>query len=298
MPVPALPGAPPLPRAIRTLSAALWLSCALGLAPVHAASAPRHVMSIYLCADQLLLELLPPSRISSVTYLSREPYESFLAAQAARVPVNRGSAEEVVRQRPDLVIAGTYTTPATRALIRRVGIPLLELPPANDFAQIRAVTLEVGRAVGALPRAEALVARMDATLAALAAQPLERPVRLLAWDGSGAVPGRGSLFDAIVSAAGAVNVGAAAGKRNGHFDVEALLAARPDLIAVGDATLAEPTLGLRTSAPLLSRLFHEREITYPELLYGCGLPQSAQAAVQMRQAMLRAMGRSVPPGPR
>ncbi|MEJ0006990.1 MAG: hypothetical protein WDM77_11640 [Steroidobacteraceae bacterium] len=37
-----------------------------------------------------------------------------------------------------------------------------------------------------------------------------------------------------------------------------------------------------------------RQLIYPELLYSCGLPQSAQAAVQIRQYMQAAL-RALPP---
>ena len=51
-------------------------------------------------------------------------------------------------------------------------------------------------------------ARMDATLMQLARHPLPQTIRVAGWDGGGAVPGRGSLFDAILTAAGGVNIAA------------------------------------------------------------------------------------------
>ncbi len=53
----------------------------LACAPTLAAPAQR-VMSLNLCADQLLLDLLPPARITSVTYLSRQRNESYLSPAA------------------------------------------------------------------------------------------------------------------------------------------------------------------------------------------------------------------------
>ena len=115
----------------------LLLSGAMALGPPLSAAAttqgPQHVMSLSLCTDALLLELLPLNRIASVTYLSRNPSDSFLSATAAKVPINYGSAEEVLAEKPDFVLAGTYTTPATRMLLKKVGIQMLEVPPANNF---------------------------------------------------------------------------------------------------------------------------------------------------------------------
>jgi iron complex transport system substrate-binding protein len=250
------------------------------------AAAPQRVMSLNLCSDQLLLDLLPPDRITSVTYLSREPNKSYLSAAAYQVGINHGAAEEVVSQRPDLVIAGIYTTPATRLLIKQVGIPLLELDSANNFQQIRDITRRIGRAVGAEAKAEELLQKMDATLAQLAATAPRQPIRIVGWNGAGSVEGTDTLFDAIISAAGAINLGAMPGLRATYFGTEQLLMVHPDLLAFGDATVATASLH---SAPILHPAvrarYAGREIVYPELLYSCGLPESAQAALQIRQVM-------------
>src|SRR3984957_10984301 len=115
-----------------------------GSTPAGAAPGPQHVMSLSMCTDDLLLELLPPQRIASVTYYSRDPSNSYQWPQAAKVPVNWGTVEEVLAEKPDLVLAGTYTTPATRSLLKKMHLPLLEVPPAADFNEIRAVTRQVG----------------------------------------------------------------------------------------------------------------------------------------------------------
>jgi len=254
------------------------------------AAAPRRVMSLSLCTDQLLLDLLPPQRIVSVTYLSRDRHQSWLSAAAWKVGVNHGRAEEVVRERPDLVVAGDFTSPDTRRLLKSVGIPVLELPPANSFEDIRVQLRALGRALGAAARAEALLQQMDATLSALRATAPRRRITIVGWDGGNDVPGQGTLFNAIITAAGAVNLGAQPGLQSGHFDTEQLLMTHPDLLAYGDADIADPALHngpLRH--PLVQRLYRGRQVIYPELLYTCGLPQSAQAAVQLRQVMLSAL---------
>lgn len=279
----------------RSSLAAALLTAALLAGQRAAAEVPRRVMSINLCSDQLVLALLPPSRITSVTYLSRDRDESYLSAEAWKVGVNHGTAEEVVSQRPDLVIAGSYTTPATRLLLEQAGIPLLALPPANDFQEIRQETREVGHAVGADARAEQLIRQMDATLAELAATAPKRSITIVGWDGGGSVPGRGTLFNAIITAAGAVNLGASPGLRSTRFDTERLLFVHPDLLAFGDATIAAPAMrNAPLMLPLVRHLYAGREIVYPELLYRCGLPQTAQAAVQIRRKMLQVL-HAVPP---
>ncbi len=276
----------------RTIAKPLCVALAATLAPgmfsgASAATAPRHVMSLFLCSDQLVLDLLPRERIASVSYFAVSPAYSYRAEEAAHVPVNYATAEEVLQQQPDLVIAGQYTNAATRAIIKKTHIPLLELPPANSFEDIRAVTLQVGRALGAEVKAESLIARMDATLAELAATAPKRPITIAAWEGSGEVPSKGSLFDAIVTAAGATNIAAQAGDRSGSFDIERLLVARPDILAFGDSLVAMPARANdRIVHPVVQAAYRNREIAYPELLYACGLPESADAAKALRDQML------------
>ncbi len=251
---------------------------------------PHHIMSINVCADELLLDLAPRGRIASVTYLSRSASYSFQWAAAAHVSINHGSPEEVLAEKPDLVLAGTYTTSTTRSLLEKTGTPLVAVPPANSFAEIRAVTRLVAHAVGEDARGEELIGRMDTKLRELAATRPHSAIRVAAWDGAGGVPGRGTLFDAILTAAGGINIASQAGETDSHFGIERLLLAHPDVLLYGAEGRTEP--GLRTDAdqhPILLRTFGARRITYPEMLYSCGVPESADAAMALRAGLLQAM---------
>ena len=261
------------------------LALVLVAAAPAAATTPGRVMSINQCTDQLVLALLPPERIASVSWLSRDPATSRMAAAARRVPVNYGSAEEVLRERPDLVIAGAYTTPATRALVRKLGLPILELGSADSFAAIRAQVREVAAAVGAVARGEALVAHMDASLARLAATP-GPPVRVAAWDSAGFAARRGSLYDTVLGAAGARNVAAELG--SGSPDVETLLRLAPALLVRGGSTERDTPRGDRDH-PLIRRLWSGRTVIVPPTATMCGTPYTADAAVALRAELQAAL---------
>jgi iron complex transport system substrate-binding protein len=245
-------------------------------------------MSLMQCSDLLLLALVPRQRIGSVTYLAHEAAQAILPGRDRGIAVNHGSAEEILRLKPDLILAGSFATPVARRLARQVGAPLVEIGPVDSFADIRATTRRVGRAVGEPARAEAMIATMDATLRDLAATRPARAVSVVAWSGSGSVPGRGTLTDEIIRAAGGINV--AAGRRDagyGSFDIEQLIAARPDAILQGESSWNRPSLNAaRAAHPLVRRLYQGRRITYPEPLYACGLPQTAEAARDLRRALL------------
>ena len=262
---------------------------ALPLSVAAAPTGPRHVMSLSVCTDDLLLDLLPTERIASVTYLSRDPSNSYLWAQAAKVGINYGSAEEVVAEKPDLVLAGTYTTPATRMLIKKLGMPMLEVPPANDFDDIRAQTRTVAHALGQDAVAESLIARMDTTLKQLESTKPSRVIRVAGWSGGGSVPGKGTLFDAILRAAGGVNIASDEGRSYAAFDIEQLLEARPDILAYGENSVSPSLRTDEAQHPIILELYARRRISYPNALYGCGVVDSADAAVALRASLFDAM---------
>jgi len=262
----------------------------LGSTPAAAAAGPQHVMSLSMCTDDLLLELLPPERIASITYYSRDPGNSYQWPQAAKVRVNSATVEEVLAEKPDLVLAGTYTTPAARSLLRKMHLPLLEVPPAADFDEIRAVTRQVAHALGRDEFGEALIAKMDSTLRKLAASSPTQIIRVAAWGEGGSIPGRGTMFDSILRAAGGVNIAASLGGAYTPFDVEQLVMAHPDVLAYASHVTDTPGRNTELALhPLILKLYSGRRVTYPSALYRCGVVESADAAVALRAGLLQAM---------
>jgi iron complex transport system substrate-binding protein len=240
-------------------------------------------MSLNICTDQLLLALAPPSRIASVTFMAREPASLRLWPQGARLPVNYGLAEDVLAAHPDLVLAGPFLPPLTKALLAKSGATVVEVPLAEDFDQIRRITRLVAKAVGAQAQGEALIARMDADLAYAAAHRPARPVRVAEWGNGGHVPGAGGLFGTLLKTAGAQSIG------GGFYDVEALVAEKPQALLFSDTYRGLASLRAdQDEHPALSgRLPH----VWYSAFYGCGVPQLAGAAVRLQRDLERAVTR-------
>ena len=265
---------------MRGLAAAVVLL----LSAEPAAAAPQHIMSLKVCTDELLLDLVPASRIASVTFLSREKAGLKFWPQAATIPANHGTAEEILVTRPDLILTDPFMAPSMRALLAKTGAKILEVPPAENFDQIRAVTRLVAKAVGAQARGEALIASMDADLAAMQARRPKTPLTVAGWGGGGFVPGTGGLFDAMLTAAGARNVERRA---FGYYDVESLIAAHPDALVYGDSYAGTTSLRRdQDQHPALMARYASRRVSYPAL-YDCGVPEKAHIARQLQDALLK-----------
>jgi iron complex transport system substrate-binding protein len=255
------------------------------------ASGPQRIMSLNVCTDLLLLQIAPRARIASVTFMAPQGAAVLFPGAATGIALNHGRAEDVINARPDLILDSSLGAPLTRAMAKRVGAKVVEVKDANSFADIRDIVRQVGEAVGEPERAAALVRQMDATLDELAAHPPPlsssgRRLRVVAWSGGSAVPGKGSLTDAIITAAGATNIAAQPGQAESSFGVEELLAARPDALLYGGAALGQPSLVTDEGQHRVVReLFAGRRIRYNDIAHTCGVPQSADSARDLRRAL-------------
>jgi len=273
--------------ALRTavLGIAAALAACVSAAPAAERAAPRRIMSLNVCTDLLLLQIAPKARIASVSFLAPEAARALFPGAAAGIPLNHNTAEDIINVRPDLILDSELGAPLGRTMARRLGARVVEVKDANNFQDIRDIVRQVGEAVGEPARAAALIAHMDATLAALAAHPPRRRLRVVAWSGGSAVPGKGSLTDAIITAAGAVNIAARPGVAESSFGVEELLIAQPDALLFGGATLGKPSLfNDQGQHRAVRQLFAGRRIAYNDVAHTCGVPQSADSAANLRRA--------------
>lgn len=273
-------------RAAASLMLLLAAGCSRPAAVPGASAKPLRVMSVNQCTDQIVLALLPPERIASVSWLSRDPAGSLMAGAAARVPVNHGQAEEVLAEAPDLVVAGSFTTPALRGMLKRIGWPMIEVDHASSFDDIRRTVRQVAAAVGERARGEALIAGMDARLAQAARQAVRNP-RVAAWDGSGFGAASGTLYDAVLTAAGARNVVREMGGYSyGRPGIETLLKLDPDLIVQGAAVRAGGSLGDEiTDHRVVRERWRGRTLRIPQAYYVCGTPMIGEAVLKLQAEM-------------
>ncbi|WP_243322930.1 ABC transporter substrate-binding protein [Geothrix sp. SG200] len=209
------------------------------------AARPQRVVSQSVGTDELLLALADPGQIAALSHIGRDARFSAAASEAQRFPALKDSdAESVLRFRPDLVLAASFTRPETLALLRRAGVRLVVLDRFDTLEDVYASIRILGRELGQEARAEALIAQCRGRVQALAGRLRGvRPVRVLT---AGAYPftaGSGTTFQDLCDHAGAINVAAEAGLK-GHAPTpsERLLTWNAEVLVIsGDRADASDT---------------------------------------------------------
>jgi iron complex transport system substrate-binding protein len=250
------------------------------------ADEPHRIVSLNLCLDELVLRMVEPERIASVTWLSRDPGSSNVADLAARVPVNHGLAEEVIPQDPDLVLAGSYTTRAAVALLQRTGLPVAEYGIPRSVAELRGQIAEIAERVRRPQQGARLIAEIDAGLAAIPPPPARRPTALV-FNANGATIGKGTLVDEIISRAGLDNLAARLDIDNyGQVPLETVVANAVDILIVSASRDGPPALATEILRhPVLAKLAgRTRIVVMPGRLWNCGGPAIAEAVARLRAA--------------
>jgi iron complex transport system substrate-binding protein len=251
------------------------LAGALGVATPAAAASPQRIVSLNPCLDTMLVHLADRAQIAGLSHYARDATSSTIAEIARTLPSVRESAEEIVALQPDLVLTSQHSGLATRAALGRLGVAVETFGVPDTVAASHDQIRAVARAAGHAPRGEALVARIDAAIAAAAPPPGRVKLRALVFQARGLSPGAGTLIDDMLRRTGFENAAPSYGVRFwGNVPLEALLADPPDLLLSGAPAPGAPTWSERMLAhPALARLRGRmRQTTFPSACLYCGGP--------------------------
>ncbi len=276
----------------------LLLLSGLAVSPAAAdALRPQRIVSMNQCTDLLLLLLVDPERIASISFVSSQPQWTppDYAGVIARLPSNRGIAEEVLALKGDLVVTESFNNRQTVQLLRRLGYSVAEFDAETGFSSIRANILRMGDLVGEAARAQAIVAAFDARLAGLRARAsAQTSAQTSAKAGifadvgvNGWMSGEGTLMADVANAAGYRTLGQAmgvAGFRN--LSLDQIVAAKPDMIALSNAWTSPPseaTNALRHPA-FRDLARSATRVDIPDRLTICGSPATLDAVELIEKA--------------
>lgn len=206
------------------------IALALFWAATGAFAGPARVVSMNLCTDQLAMLLAAPGQLASVSYIARDKRASAMADTAMAYPVNHGQAEEIYLIKPDLVIAGAYSTRATTDMLQRLGVRVEVFQPADSLQDVRERIREMGEVLQRQEAAANLLSEFDAQLAELRPEAGPLP-RAALYAANSYTSGPKTLAGQILASAGLSNIAAELGyERSGKLPLEVLAMAQPDLL--------------------------------------------------------------------
>jgi iron complex transport system substrate-binding protein len=260
----------------------LLLAC--GAAAAGAQPAPRRVASMNLSADEILVEILPPERLVSVTRWADDTENGNIAGRVPRsvFRVQKADLEQLVALRPDLVVVSEYTDADFLRQLEKTGLRWHRIEGLATLPGIRKAILDLGRAVGEGAAAERMAKAFDAKLADLGRRlaGVKQP-RLLYWS-SGMTAGADTAIGSLIECAGARNVGRELGVTGiAEPGGERAFVADPDAILVGTWPRAVETV---REEPLLGRSRAAREgriVVLPTSLLVALSQFSADACVEL-----------------
>lgn len=239
-----------------------------------AADAPRRVVSMNHCADQLALLIAAPEQIVSVSHIAADPYTSAMTEAARRYPLNRGGAEEIYRMEPDLVLAATWSNPAAVAMLENLGVRVERIDGVERLEDIPGLLRRAGALLGREAVAEDMARDVEARRAALPEPPRDDRPEAAFFHAGGYSLGVGTLAHEILISAGFDNLAERVGRTDGgYLPVEVLLMNRPDLLITAPA--------YEGSSQAEALMDHPAIADIPRLEsgpgWGCGLPFAVDA---------------------
>ncbi len=254
---------------------ALWAATAATTPTAKAPAVPQRIVSINLCADQLVLALADRGQIAGLTKNVTDREMSGEAATAQGLPLLSNSAEQILAIEPDLIVGMPASRSAALAALPQPDYPLLDLDTANSLDEIYTSIWQTAVAVGHPARGDALIARMQRELVGL---PKPGKGRVAAYyQRRGYMTGTGTLIDELMTRVGLVNLAGKLGKPPlSQLSIEEMAAAQPDFLIVESATDTITDQG--------SEMLHHPalkdipRISVPQAWTVCGSPAYTRAA--------------------
>ena len=244
-------------------------------------AAPQKIVSLNLCTDQLLMLLADPNQIASLSKIVDDQNVSFFAEKSVEFRKNRGDAEEIFVDSPDLVVAGVYTEKATVQILQSLGVRVEIFPIEQNFDDIIQNIRKMGLLVGHSDRSERMIDDFNVRLAELRSGITERP-RAAIYSANGYTTGTDTMSGQILKTAGFQNITEEVGMSfGGTLPLETLVMLQPDFVITGKAYPGHSRSEEILKHPAL-RPF--KGITQTDAKWICGTPAVLDAVAELQRA--------------
>ncbi len=224
------------------------------------------IVSTNPCVDSVLVRILPPAKIAAISHYSQDPSATSIPiAVARRFRGIAGTAEEVIALHPDLVIASTYTPPATQAAYARAGLKTLLVGIPDSIAESQAQVTQIAEAAGAPMGGVRINAEIDRAVARRSRKDGASPSALLYISGDLATGGS-TLLNDMMTRVGFRNAAASYGlTHTGTLSAETIVTQPPAVVIASERASRGTALRHRL-------LPNTPQAVFPRVLINCGGP--------------------------
>lgn len=206
---------------------------------------PQRIVSSYVYADEILLDLVAHNRIVGLSKWVHDPGLSMAVEQAKDVTgIVENNAESVLMLKPDLVLISSNSKSEIISSLEDLGITVYVYNNPTGIKDIPVTIEQIGKAVGEEQQASALKTAMQLRLENIERQialiPESRKKKGLLFLRFGAIGGQGSIFNDLLSAAGIIDcyniarpVGSEKPGQSRILSKEEVVKANPDFLILG-----------------------------------------------------------------
>ena len=168
----------------------------------------KRIVSLTSAYEPILLEMVGPSRLGAVSFLSKtKGYgPNYELAKSVKVSLYSYAVEKIVYLHPDLVIAPEYTSRDVLDGLEHMGIPVVIISSPKTVQETVALVERLGSVVGAEDKAHSMTAKMQQDIEEVKALSAETKGQVvISMSSMEGFSGAGSLFDDMTHVMGLVN---------------------------------------------------------------------------------------------
>ena len=267
--------------------------CTMAPARSHAdeREAPKKILSVNLCADQMLIALAPRDKVVALGPFSRDPTLSFFSQRAKTFPQLRARSEALIQIEADAIAVGPFDNAFMRQIMRRRQIDEIVVGRWTSTQEVLRGVASFAKTIGESAAGEKLIDEIKTSLESLQGVIDSKPSPSFLMLHRRGFVGEGGLVSELLELAGLID--AAKGHASRFLSVESVIALRPSLLVVSGRNLKPEDRGLELlEHPALARLYpSERRITTPDVLTSCGGPSTPALIRHMREELNSWVGR-------
>ena len=168
----------------------------------------KRIVSLTSAYEPILLEMVGPSRLGAVSFLSKtKGYgPNYELAKSVKVSLYSYAVEKIVYLHPDLVIAPEYTSKDVLDGLEHLGIPVVIISSPKTVQETIELVERLGHVVGAEDRARNMTTKMKQDIEDVKALSVETKGQVvISMSSMEGFSGTGSLFDDMARVMGLVN---------------------------------------------------------------------------------------------